>query len=196
MVAQFPILKSAQVFATPKFRLSACEFCLIETTDGEILGRLFSPVAIPLAKDSSRQVVDVRYGGRVILFKSTYADYKHLSEFCQKSNVAATRYTTGQLLRKLSQRQYAAVQSQPAPAPVKDVWASAATSTPFACPVSFPVQPILALPPAHPEAEPICIEKVNELAWTRKDLVTIAKTLGHTIKSKATKSDIIALICA
>lgn len=205
MVAQFPILKSAQVPAAPKFSLSACEFSLVQDVDGQVLGRLYSPVAIPLNPESSRKLVDVRFGGKVILFESSYADYRHLANYCAKSNVPATRYQTKQLLDKLAQRQWAQVKAQPAPAPVKaqpqyklvvDVWESASTSTALCCPITIPVQRTLALPPARPKAEPICTEKVNELAWTRKELVAIAKTLGHSIKSKATKSDIISLICA
>lgn len=194
MVAQFPILKSArvaQVPAAPKFRLSECEFCLIETADGKILGRLYSPVAIPLAKDSARKIVDVRFQGRVILFESTYADYRHLSEFCKKSNVAATRYQTNQLLRKLGQRQWAAVTAQPAPAPVKrevevDVWAQAPQSTEIACPVTFPVQPTLLLMPAAEPSAP------DYSSLTRKELAAIAGVkLG-----KQTKAQLLALISA
>lgn len=197
MVAQFPILKSArvsaQVPAVPKFRLSECEFCMIETVDGKILGRLYSPVAIPLNPDSARKVVDVRFQGRVILFESTYADYRHLSEFCKKSNVAATRWQTRQLLDKLAQRQWAQVTAQPAPAPVKreveaeaDVWDAASLSTEIACPVTFPVQPTLLLMPA---AEPTAPDYSK---LTRKELAAIAGVkLG-----KQTKAQLLALISA
>ena len=156
MVAQFPILKSARVAqesAAPKFRLSECEFCLIETADGKILGRLYSPVAIPLAKDSSRKIVDVRFQGRVILFESTYADYRHLSEFCKKSNVAATRWQTRQLLDKLAQRQWAQVTAQPAPAPVKKQESQAVLVERGEL-VAYPhIRPVRALPPARAELE-------------------------------------------
>jgi hypothetical protein len=198
MVAQFPILKSARSaeVVAPKFRLSDCEFSLVQTEDGKILGRLFSPIAIPVSANTVRKIVDVRYQGRVILFESTYADYRHLSEFCQKSNIAATVLKTAQLLRKLAQRQWAAAQAQPAPAPKKDAWDLPALSSPLACPVEFPIAPTLLLPPAREIAESICVEPVNPAAWNRKDLVAIAKTLGISHSPRATKAELISLLCA
>lgn len=200
MVAQFPILKSARSgeVVAPKFRLSDCEFSLVQAENGKILGRLFSPIAIPISDKSARKIVDVRYQGRVILFESTYADYRHLSEFCQKSNVAATRGMTTQLLRKLAQRQWAAVQAQPAPAPApkKDAWDLPALSSPLTCSVEFPVAPTLLLTPAREVAESICVEPVNPAAWNRKELVAIAKSLGISHSPRATKAELISLLCA
>lgn len=197
MVVAAPILKSAArpEVSAPKFRLSECEFCLIETAEGKILGRLFSPVEIPLAKDSARKIVDVRYQGRVILFESTIADYKHLANFCRKSNVTATRIVTGQLLRKLAQREWAVAHAQPLPSPKKDAWDLPALSSPFACPITPVVLPTLLLPPAREVAESICVEPVNQAAFTRKDLVAIAKSLGLSFSPRATKAELIALCC-
>ena len=192
MVAQFPILKSARVAAQPTtFKLSDCEFSLFESPDGKILGRLYAPGVLPIAKDSARKIVDIRFGGKVILFESSYADYRHLANHCKKSNVAATRWQTRQLLDKLAQRQWAQVTAQPAPAPVKKQESQAVLVERGEL-VMYPhIRPVRALPPARePELELNSSPDYSSL--TRKELAAIA---GVKL-SKQTKAQLIALISA
>lgn len=172
-MATFTTVRSAATVQSGKtFKLANCEFQLVLTQSGLIVGRLYSGnVAIPVSPNSKRTILSTSYDGRTIYFTSTLEDYQALAATCRKSNRLDCRIATHRLFAQLE----AIAQPQPEVAPAE-----------------VPAAPQPEVEPteeSQPQAEPATVTTIdpNLVSLTIRQLKAIGKAHKLPGYSRMTK---------